>query len=863
LILEQFEKDPEFKGLSKEQKGEILLNYFDTEMADDEFRALPVDQQDSIKTNFLQSEGIRPDLSFHRVITQAARGVWKGLGDMARYLRTSEERADFDKLLEKDPILREIARTAPEEIPKIKQRHDKVQKQITESLKKFEERVPEPLPGSSGRVEDAAVGMAEFLPAMGISVFSPLAAIPVTYAAIAGAKLEEYKSQNIDDDRAWFAANMSAAAQTPLEWAGNLLQVGFLKNFAGKVIKGPGVTRAIDALVTIGENAFTEGMEEYLQQFPDELSNIYAANPDLTPTEMWEEFKRRLPEFNRNAIEAAKTGAVGGGMMAGTGVVIASPAQLVAYKSEKQRTIDQQKETVVSEKQNLESFVDQINQDIKSGEVTLEDIRSERAELSDDDPIAQAMDVVLATEKPETLADRRQKEIERIFAEEQKAPEKMTAAERQRQIERAFPEKEAEGAESIRKRPEDEGKRVSEKREAEKEVQEQEKVKERIRVRDDEKAGLETREVTPPSELKSEMYNASRLNKKSVGELKKSLANLINLRDEHERIPKTDPDYKAAQAAIPKINGAIEKVNGVINEKTSKKLTEKEKVHEAEINKIKELEKQKITPTDEWRIYKQELKRYESALAEIEKKGTYTLFGKEVDPAEFPVEHLKPSQPRIKPVTQKTGKELVEEGERINKKIEEAAKETKIPELKPVEEEVKERVEKPSQKEKQKTEKKQTKREKAMQEFNDYVKSLSKDEQELFKPGIERERNYPATGLFKLKQSVEEYRKKQSEPEKPAPKVEEKPTEPTEKEPKAKETPTEKVEKKPKTDMSEMTSSEIEKQIGKPLKDIEVKVKYTNEEGRTVRAKEPANEAIETIDEQIDLVQRVLNCLRG
>ena len=57
-IRETWEQDPEFAALPDATKSQKLLNYFEQEMADEEFKALPQEEQDNYRQRFKQAEGI-------------------------------------------------------------------------------------------------------------------------------------------------------------------------------------------------------------------------------------------------------------------------------------------------------------------------------------------------------------------------------------------------------------------------------------------------------------------------------------------------------------------------------------------------------------------------------------------------------------------------------------------------------------------------------------------------------------------------------------------------------------------------------------------------------------------------------------
>jgi hypothetical protein len=59
------------------------------------------------------------------------------------------------------------------------------------------------------------------------------------------------------------------------------------------------------------------------------------------------------------------------------------------------------------------------------------------------------------------------------------------------------------------------------------------------------------------------------------------------------------------------------------------------------------------------------------------------------------------------------------------------------------------------------------------------------------------------------------------------------------------------------------TLSELEAQLSRPLKKIEVTVKYQTAKGRDVEVKQSAKEALTEIDDQLGLARKVLDCIRG
>ena len=301
-----------------------------------------------------------PEFSLSRLATQTGRAGAQGVADVMRSLQAVEEHRDIPAEIEVRPssanpfyglgaTRRPAASTSPVERFRVREMEVEAEKEkgpLTpqdrkairlqykeeerkgriDRLQEFVDLAPVPLKGSSGIIEDAVVGMARFLPAMGISAVNPIAGTAVTFSQIFGMKYDECREGGVSKDRAFDSAVMSALAQTPVEMAGNLIQIGVLKNLARTFkIKGPGVKRLAEFGEAVGKGTVAEGGEEWIQQWLDEAANIYAANPDLNIKELAEEYTRRLPEIRERAGHSAAIGAVGGGLLGGSGGAFVFP----------------------------------------------------------------------------------------------------------------------------------------------------------------------------------------------------------------------------------------------------------------------------------------------------------------------------------------------------------------------------------------------------------------------------------------------------------------------------------------------------------------------------------------------------------
>ncbi|MHC4635686.1 MAG: hypothetical protein ACYSYU_10845, partial [Planctomycetota bacterium] len=238
-----------------------------------------------------------------------------------------------------------------------KLRHKKREKAVSK-LKPMPEYFPEPLEGSSGLIEEGISGVAEFMPAMMGQAVNPAIGAGAIFETIVGSKYKEYmqapitgfekadpyikkERENLKKERATKLAILNAALATPIEFAGNILQFKLLGNIAQKFAGKPG-GKTIKWVLDFLKIAATEGGEEFLQTPPDEIINIVAANPDLSPQEIVAEVWGKKAEIAKRSGRAFAAGAIGGGALAGAGGVIMSPALLSQYRSEKQIKIDEQ-----------------------------------------------------------------------------------------------------------------------------------------------------------------------------------------------------------------------------------------------------------------------------------------------------------------------------------------------------------------------------------------------------------------------------------------------------------------------------------------------------------------------------------------
>ena len=164
---------------------------------------------------------------------------------------------------------------------------------------------------SSGKVEDVVRGVSRSLPGMAVTVANPVVGMGVLHEQIAGQSFKENESKGADPYRNAVAANVSAAIQTPLESAGNLLAIGAIKRaFGGNAL----AAKAAD-LFKVGGG---EALENVLQGFPEDIANYWTNNPESTLNDA-AKATGNDPELMAKTWERAWQGAAGGLLLAGAG----------------------------------------------------------------------------------------------------------------------------------------------------------------------------------------------------------------------------------------------------------------------------------------------------------------------------------------------------------------------------------------------------------------------------------------------------------------------------------------------------------------------------------------------------------------
>ncbi len=143
-------------------------------------------------------------------------------------------------------------------------------------------------------------------------------------AQIMGGQYENLVSQGVDPKRAFASSFANAVMQVPLEQVGLEGALKFWK--PQKVLIGK--------LKALGEAMGREAITEFIQEYPDAATTIFAENPDKSAVEKVETFFDQFAETTKRAAYSGAIGGTLGGIAAGGGLVIHRGAEAIAPEAE-------------------------------------------------------------------------------------------------------------------------------------------------------------------------------------------------------------------------------------------------------------------------------------------------------------------------------------------------------------------------------------------------------------------------------------------------------------------------------------------------------------------------------------------------
>lgn len=199
-------------------------------------------------------------------------------------------------------------------------------------------------------------------------------------ASIAGNQYADLRKEGVSVERATNASLINAAVQAPLE----RLSIG---NILSKFPAGSGMRQKA---IQIAQNAVTEGVTEYVQQYPEEITNLYAKSGGNLE-ELANATIDKLPEIHQNALYAGAIGALLGGGAGTINVALQrnmNAAQLEAVEGR----VEQAKQTGITP----EAYANTVNNNLPDSNVSVDgDVLLKFMQSGKTEEIAQSLGVTV------------------------------------------------------------------------------------------------------------------------------------------------------------------------------------------------------------------------------------------------------------------------------------------------------------------------------------------------------------------------------------------------------------------------------------------------------------------------------------
>jgi hypothetical protein len=226
---------------------------------------------------------------------------------------------------------------SPVEDPEVRASLLAAEPEIRENVRVVNDFFPEVLKRKPSIAEQILTAPAGFLAPMAVSALSGGAGLALTFMTAYGNAMEDLEKQGVKEDRAREAAMFIALTTTPLEFAGNLVQIGAMKSALG-FAKNPVKKEAIELGEAMVQSAIAEGTEEFLQQYFEVAGLYYAANPTMSPKDVADYIFKTFDKQTLEALKAGGIGAASGAMLTGATVGGGKALQeFVLRKDEKQK----------------------------------------------------------------------------------------------------------------------------------------------------------------------------------------------------------------------------------------------------------------------------------------------------------------------------------------------------------------------------------------------------------------------------------------------------------------------------------------------------------------------------------------------
>ena len=158
---------------------------------------------------------------------------------------------------------------------------------------------------------DVAQGFGQMAPAFVASAAgSPVAGAAVMGASIAGETYDSLRDEGVDVTTAATASAINTAIQTPLEMIG-----------LGKMFKALPVGSSLSyAARELAERVVSEGVTEFMQEYPDAITRIWAKNADKDASEIADIVADNIGDITSDAVYSGLIGSILGGGLGGANI---------------------------------------------------------------------------------------------------------------------------------------------------------------------------------------------------------------------------------------------------------------------------------------------------------------------------------------------------------------------------------------------------------------------------------------------------------------------------------------------------------------------------------------------------------------
>lgn len=158
---------------------------------------------------------------------------------------------------------------------------------------------------------DVAQGFGQMAPALVASAAgSPVAGAAVMGASIAGETYDSLRDEGVDVTTAATASSINTAIQTPLEMIG-----------LGKMFKALPVGSSLSyAARELAERVVSEGVTEFVQEYPDAITRIWAKNADKDASEIAGIVADNIGDITSDAVYSGLIGSILGGGLGGANI---------------------------------------------------------------------------------------------------------------------------------------------------------------------------------------------------------------------------------------------------------------------------------------------------------------------------------------------------------------------------------------------------------------------------------------------------------------------------------------------------------------------------------------------------------------